>query len=198
MKATRTLPENYSFDSKFDLKNKRTLIWLNIGGLILTVGFLFLFGAITRWLRPDVGDGVLFSFDGTADALLKLAGILLIILLVMVLHEAVHGIFFWLFSRNKPVFGFKSGYAYAAMPDWYFPRSQYMIIGMAPFILLDGFGVVLLAVVPVNALWMVLVALLMNSSGAVADLAVVTWLLAKPATTIALDKADTIELYVPA
>lgn len=198
MKASKTLPENYFFNSKFDLKNTRTLIWLNIGGLVLTIGFLFLFVAITRWLRPDVGETILFSFNGTGDALMKLAGILLIILLVLVLHEAVHGIFFWIFSRHQPIFGFKSGYAYAAMPDWYFPRSQYMIIGIAPFILLDVIGMIMLAIVPVNAVWMVLVALLMNSSGAVADLAVVTWLLTKPSDTIALDKADTIELYIPA
>jgi hypothetical protein len=197
MKTSQTLPENYSFDSKFDLRNKKLLLWLNVAGLVLTIFFLFLFGEITTWLRGDLEKGILFSVNGPGDILLKLAGIILIVMLVMVLHEGVHGFFFWLFTKHKPVFGIKFGYAYAAMPDWYFQRNQYLVIGLAPFVILDLLGIFLIPIVPVNWLWVVLGALLMNSSGAVGDLAVVFWLLHKPAASLAMDKADSIELYTP-
>jgi hypothetical protein len=197
MKATQTLPENYYFDSKFDLKNKKLLIWLNIAGLVLTIFFLFLFGKIATWLRDDMAEGILFSVNGPGDILLKLTGIILIVMLVMVLHEGVHGFFFWLFTQHKPTFGMKIGYAYAAMPGWYFQRNQYLVIGLAPFVILNILGIFLLTLVPVNWLWVVLGSLLMNSSGAVGDLAVVFWLLRKPASSLAMDKADSIELYTP-
>jgi len=197
MKATQTLPENYSFDSKFDLKDKKLLIWLNVIGLFLTIFFLFLFGKIAIWLRSDLGESTFFSINGPGDILLKLAGIFLIVILVMVLHEGVHGFFFWLFAQNKPIFGIKTGYAYAAMPGWYFQRNQYLIIGLAPFVILNMLGILLLALVPIDWLWVVLGSLLMNSSGAVGDLAVVFWLIRKPAASLAMDKADSIELYIP-
>ena len=197
MKATQTLPENYCFDSKFDLKNKKLLFWLNIAGLVLTIFFLFLFGKITAWLRDDFNEDVLFSVNGPVDIFLKLTGIILIVVLVMVLHESVHGFFFWLFSKHKPTFGIKLGYAYAAMPGWYFQRNQYLIIGLAPFVILNVLGIIFLALVPVGWLWVVLGSLLMNSSGAVGDLAVVFWLIRKPSASLAMDKADSIELYTP-
>ena len=83
------------------------------------------------------------------------------------------------------------------MPGWYFQRNQYLIIGLAPFVILNILGIFLLALVPIDWLWVVLGSLLMNSSGAVGDLAVVFWLLRKPSASLAMDKADSIELYTP-
>jgi hypothetical protein len=44
---------------------------------------------------------------------------------------------------------------------------------------------------------LVLIALVLNTSGAVGDLFVVIWLLTKPSKTLALDMIDSIEFYVP-
>jgi hypothetical protein len=93
--------------------------------------------------------------------------------------------------------GFKGFYAYAAMPGWYFPRNQYLMIGIAPLILITLIGILFMAILPISNLNLVLVALVINTSGAVGDLFVVIWLLTKPAETLALDQGDSIEFYVP-
>jgi len=197
MKATKILPANYSFDSKFDLKNKKLLIWLNVAGLFMTLIFLIFYSIITFWLREDLTGNYEFSFNGIGNSLLKITEFIVIITLVLIVHEAIHGFFFWFFSRHKPIFGFKMAYAYAAMPDWYFPRNQYLVIGAAPFVLINMIGIPLLAFVPLQWIWVVLTALMMNSSGAIGDLAVIFWLFKNPVETMALDKADSIELYKP-
>jgi len=197
MKATRILSPNYTFESKFDLKNKKLIIWLNVAGIFMTLIFLIFYSAIAIWLRKDLAGYFEFSIHGLGNSLLRITGFIVTIIVVLIIHEAIHGFFFWLFSRHKPVFGFKMAYAYAAMPDWYFPRNQYLVIGAAPFILINLIGIPLLAIVPLQWVWVVLTALIMNSSGAIGDLAVIFWLFKKPVGTMALDKADSIELYIP-
>ncbi len=56
----------------------------------------------------------------------------------------------------------------------------------------------MLAILPISTLNLVLVALIINTSGAVGDLFVVIWLMTKPRETFANDKIDSIEFYVPA
>jgi hypothetical protein len=128
-----------------------------------------------------------------ASALIK---IILPIIFVLLIHEAIHVFFFWFFSKQKPVVGFKGAYAYAAMPGWYFPRNQYLIIGISPLLLITLFGMLLLLVAPTSMIDLVLIALIINTSGAIGDLFVVIWLLTKPTTTYALDEIDTIEFFV--
>lgn len=195
MKATSELPDSYYLAGTFDLKDKKTMLGLNIAGLFLTIFFLFLYGKIAAGLRNDLNGGQLFSMNGPMDIVSKLLTILLIIVVVMVLHEGIHGFFFWIFTKHKPEFGIKLPYAYAAMPGWYFPRNQYLIIGLTPFLILNLLGIFMIPIVPLNWLWVLLAALLLNSSGAVGDLAVIIWLLNKPKTCLALDKADSIDLY---
>jgi hypothetical protein len=90
----------------------------------------------------------------------------------MVLHELVHGAFFWLFTRSRPTFGFRVWYAYAAAPGWFFPRGQYLVITLAPLVLLSVLGLILLTIVPQEAaLLIILLAAIINAASAVGD----TW-----------------------
>ena len=69
-------------------------------------------------------------------------------LVMIVLHEGLHGLFFWLFTREKPKFAFKGFYAYAAMPDWYLPKKEYLITALAPLVGITLLGVLGLALLP--------------------------------------------------
>lgn len=115
----------------------------------------------------------------------------------MLLHEGFHAFFFWLFSKQKPIIGFKGAYAYASLPGWYFPRNQYLVIGIAPLIFITIIGIILFAIGPASLVNLVFVALIMNTSGAAGDIIVVVWLLTKPTATYALDQIETIEFFVP-
>lgn len=197
MKATQVLPPDYHPSGKFDLKNLKQIIILNLIGLILLIFSIWFFSWIANEIRSESEISFSFEISNIPSALVALGKLLFSIILVLGLHEGIHALFFWIFSGQTPVVGFKGAYAYASMPGWYFPRNQYLIIGISPLILISLFGILLIAIVPVSALTMVLIALVINTSGAVGDLVVVTWLLTKPDSTLALDQIDTIEFFTP-
>lgn len=197
MKATQSLPQNYQPAGKFSLKSIKQLVIMNIFGLILLIISIWFFPWFTKQVRPDFNTFFQFEFDNLLDLAFALIKIILPIIFVLLIHEAIHAFFFWFFSKQKPVVGFKGAYAYAAMPGWYFPRNQYLIIGISPLLLITLFGMLLLLVAPTSMIDLVLIALIINTSGAIGDLFVVIWLLTKPTTTYALDEIDTIEFFVP-
>lgn len=197
MKATQVLPPYFHPSGKFDLKNLKLIIILNLMGLVLLIFSVWLFGWIANQLRPGSDISLSVEFSSIPTALLALGKLLFTIIFVLALHEGIHAFFFWTFSGQKPIIGFKGFYAYAAMPGWYFPRNQYLVIGIAPLIIISLIGILLLVILPVSSLNLVIVALVLNTSGAVGDLFVVIWLLTKPEETLALDMIDSIEFYVP-
>lgn len=202
MQATKTLPEDYQAYATIVLaKNKRLFLFLNLLGLVLFVGFGWLFVQIALLLRPAVAPllhvidtnssgGILFTLP-----IAWIPGALAAFFLVPVLHEAAHGLFFWLFTRTRPRFAYKLVYAYAAAPDWYLPRGPYLLVGLAPLILLSLLGVALLPVLPLLLLPGLLAFLVLNASGAVGDIAMICWLLFQPATLLARDTGDAVTLY---
>ena len=94
-------------------KTSRLLIWLNIFGLALFFLFGWLFLRLTALLRP--------AYQGSSGGinLWLVINVLLAIVLTFIIHELVHGLFFWIFNRSRPTFGFKGAYAYASAPGWY-------------------------------------------------------------------------------
>jgi len=197
MKAQKTLPPDYFPSGKFNLKNTKQVILMNLIGFILLIGSIWLFGWLAIRMRGNESVSFSFEFSSVPSMIISIGEFLAVIFLVLILHEAIHAIFFWFFSGEKPVIGFKGFYAYAAMPGWYFPRNQYILIGIAPLVAITLIGILFLAILPVTTLHLVLVGLVLNISGAVGDLFVVLWLLTKPVTTLALDQIETIEFFVP-
>jgi hypothetical protein len=113
----------------------------------------------------------------------------------MVLHELVHGVFFWLFTRSRPTFGFRGWYAFAAAPGWLLTRGQYLVVTLAPFVLLSILGIILLAVVPTGALAAILAGTVMNAAGAVGDLWVVFLILREHRPIVIEDLGDGFNFY---
>ncbi|NPV76480.1 MAG: DUF3267 domain-containing protein [Anaerolineae bacterium] len=198
-RATRFLPANYVQIGRLDLiKDKRLLVTMNILGLALLVGFGWLFSRVALYLRPEAADRFwrLAVYD-LGDFWRLTGAVLGVMAAVVALHEAAHGLFFWLFTRSRPRFEFKIVYASASAPGWYLPRRQYIIVGLAPLVLLSLFGVLALWLVPPGWLQMVTVFLVMNASGAVGDLVVVAWMLFRPRASLALDESTAITLFAP-
>ena len=168
MRATNVRPENTTLVYSFNLLNNTRAFWLL--QIPATLGFFifgFLFVRWTIWVRPDsllkYSSGVVFTL---LDLLLFITGLVVFI----VLHELVHGALFWIYSRSRPKFGFRGGYAYAAAPGWFFPPRQYLVIALAPLVLLSILGMALVAVVPAGLLTIMLFGMTVNASGAVGDL----------------------------
>jgi len=188
----------YRTYARLDLTTSRkVLLIMNFAGLALLLFFGWFFVQVLSWLRPGEFSGYI-QVSGGLPSLLRLLVLLVgTTALMVLLHEGVHGLFFWLFTRSRPTFAFKGWYAYAAAPKWYIPRNQYLVVGLAPLLLISLLGVLLMRFEPAAWFLPTLFLLVMNASGAVGDILVTGWLLTRPGDCYAQDRGDAVTLFRP-
>jgi hypothetical protein len=208
MRATTSLPANYQCQATVDLsKNRKALAGAIVSGtvLLLAVGWLLL--QLTEYFRPSALEGaplhdiLTTTPDGNTSVTLPFPLILSSVaafLLVMLTHELVHGLFYWRFAGQRPGFGIKGPYVYvAAPPDVYFPRNQYLIVGVAPFVLLTLLGWLLITIAPVIALPTLIFFVAFNAAGAAGDLLMSAYLLSYSSDTLMQDRGTSVVVYGP-
>ncbi len=191
MQPTKTLPQSYSLAWAVDMKKDTRLnIVLQIAG----AGWFFVFGwllwLVVHLMRPDFMPRALFDV-----ALSSLAAILLSLFVVLLLHEMVHGAFFLLFTGERPKFGVGPGYAYAAAPEWYFPKRQYLVVGLAPLVALTVLGLLVIALIPAGWVGLVFLGIAFNAGGAVGDIYICIRIGAEAGNIWVKDKGDGFEVY---
>lgn len=196
MNALRELPQNYASTFRLDMNHdKKALIWLNVVGTLLLFLFGWLFFQWIVWLRPQALGAMGFSVSGLVSWLIFIVVLVVATAAVIFIHEAVHGLTFWLLFHQKPTFGFRGAYAFAATPGWYLPRAPYLVVALAPLIVLSLICMGLMLVLPAAWLLYVLLFAALNASGAVGDMAVAVRLLSRPAATLIEDTGETITFY---
>ncbi|HNT25946.1 MAG TPA: DUF3267 domain-containing protein [Anaerolineales bacterium] len=194
MKPVHDLPEHYHPHYRLDLSKKGPALLLNLAALPLLLLFYWLFQLAAASLRPAYAltGG---TFTG-ADAIQGLLILIAAYCVMIIAHELIHGLFFWLFTQERPLFGFKGLYAYAAAPRWHIPRSQYVFVGLGPFVLISLLALLLIAFVPIAAIHYLVITAALNASGAVGDLFVVAWILRYPPEALVRDSGDAFEVFV--
>lgn len=191
MKPTQSLPETYQQDSVIDLsKNKNLAFSLNLIGVLVFVISGVFFMRLALILREE--EELNITFD---NILLALLGTMLVVFLMLIVHEGIHGISFWYLTGGKPKFGFKGLYAYAAVPDWYVPRRTYFVVALAPLVVVTTVGILLMPLVALGLLPFLLLWLVLNFAGSIGDVAVVIFLLRKPSTVYINDFGDGVTIY---
>ncbi len=194
MKPARSLPPGYGQAFALDLSSdRRVMVLLNIAGLALLVPFGAFFWWTAQLLRPGI-ELRLFELSSLAG----IVSLILAMVLMILLHEAVHGLFFWIYLQDRPIFGLRAAYAFAAAPDWFIPRNPYLVIGLAPLILISAAGLVLFLIIPERWFLPVFALLALNAAGAVGDLFVFLRLISQPAETLICDEGDRFTAYLPA
>lgn len=99
----------------------------------------------TALVMPESWNEALGAFGIFVNVLLIIA----LFLVLVVLHEAIHGILFKIFAPDQPVkFGFKAGMAYASSPGTVFSRGQFIMIILAPFVVITTLLIVAMFVLP--------------------------------------------------
>jgi hypothetical protein len=197
MKPTKTLPENYTLAWQVDMKKDTRLNWsLQIAGLLWFVVAGWALWQVVVFLRPDypaeIGSE---TIGGTLLVLLLL--VLLVIFVTLFVHELVHGLCFWLFCRERPVFGIGVGYAYAAAPAWFFPKFRYLVIGLSPLITITIAGLAAIAIVPTTWVAIVFLAVVFNAGGAIGDMYVCMRIGCESRDVLVRDNGDRFEIYRP-
>ena len=196
--AHRTLPEGYALSRTIDLiKDLKLLLILSAASLGL---FLVSWVALTwllQLLRPDFSTGASFEFtpSGTGGILLPLLVLLGVIFVMVVLHEAIHGVCFWLFTGGRVKFAFKGAYAYAAAPDWFLHKRPYMLVSMAPLVLITVLGLMALWWAPPGWIAPLMLLIAMNASGAIGDIYVFYLLTKMPEDALVQDFGELMKLF---
>ena len=108
--------------------------------------------------------------------------------LILPIHEVVHALAF-LFWGGRPYFGTKLPLAlYCGAKNQLFHRDQYLVIGLAPLVVLTIAGIIFTLINPVLASY-TLFASLGNVSGAAGDVWTVARLLRHPKSVLVEDTA---------
>ena len=192
----KQLPPHYQPVSVLDLAHNRlALLGLSIAAIAAFFFFGWLALALLAALRPDVAAWT-FQVSGS-NFWAFLVGLIGFLAVTVTVHEAIHGLCFWLLTRERPRFGFKGLYAYAAAPDWYLPRLHHIAVALAPLVVITVAGLLWLPVAPAGVVLPLTLLLVLNASGAVGDLVTVVWLLRQPQATFVIDRGDAITLYQP-
>jgi len=188
--STKTLPEGYVLSGEINLKkNKRLAITLNIAAFIVFVLSFFLLSSTAALIRPD-----LINTSGTINFVGLGVGIGLTVIL-MTIHELIHGFFFWVFTRSRPVFAMRLFYAYAGAPDWYIPTRQFMIVALGPLVIIGAVGILLILLVPISWIMFIIFFVALNTGGSIGDLFIFTRLLKLSPTSLANDTGDVMTFY---
>lgn len=193
------LPDNYRQDYYLSITDNKNLVMLNILSIVLLIGFLVL---SVGWQR------VVMALRGPYTVETQIPTVLLIIavLSVLVLHEFIHGITIrWAgYAPRYGMEGIKLGpvtipyILYATTKhEAYFRRTPYMIIALAPVVVITLVGMVLMIVLPDYVMGYIVGAIVINGAGAVGDLWM-TWVLRNypEEQTLIKDEADAIRVFV--
>ena len=207
MKANRSLPSNYTKYTMIEpSKNLKFVIVAVISGIMLLFFGGWLLVLFANAFRPNALDGMQLHDllrSTTAGFSLVIPPALfpnfgLALVTVLIFHELVHGLFYWLFSSHRPKFGFQGLFPYAAAPSGiYFPRNQFLIVGLSPLMLLTAIGLPLMVIVPIAFVPFLLFFVVFNASGAAGDLIMVIQLMRFSSDTLIEDSTSGVIIYGP-
>jgi hypothetical protein len=171
------------------------LVAILFGSFFIFVLSLIL-GIIFRGLFSGAWEGT-FSMEG----LIFIPVILGLIVAVIIVHEAIHGLLFAILG-GQPRFGFKLigrfFPVFFATSRAYFPRNRYVFIALSPFLILTPALIVtgILATAD-NIATLVLIAMALNVSGSIGDFAAAYNMLRHNQKTFFEDTEDGFNWYVP-
>jgi hypothetical protein len=115
--------------------------------------------------------------------------------MVLIMHEIIHGLFFWIFSHGRPVFALRPLYAYAGAPTWFFPKLQYAVTALGPLVIIGAVGLLLLLLAPISWTLMTVFLVALNTGGAIGDIFVFFRLLKCSPTSFANDTGEVVTFF---
>lgn len=167
----------------------RTITIMNLAGIVILFAGLFIYG------------GIWAAATGASSATFDIWDVLLVavVLVLMILHEGVHGIAIAAFG-GKPEYGaIMIGKVmpalYCTSPGTRFTRAQFIVIALAPAVVIGLGTAVAIAALPAG--WLVVPAA-MHLGGCVGDFAMTIIAARLPRGSRIEDMKSGMRLYLPA
>ena len=195
--TAQSLPSGYSQVDRWTLKQAtfRDILFMGVISLVVMLVSLV---AVSLVVGAATGSDRI-TFEGRVFIIGLVTGIVLGI----VLHEFVHGVFFFAFGA-RPRLGFKlwtrfGPVFYATAPGGYLRRGEYAAVGLAPTVFLTMLLLIVLALVSASGLLtaVVLWAFLFNAVGSAGDLLIIRRVMSYPGTTCFQDTKDGFAAFGP-
>lgn len=185
----KTLPGGYVLFKTVNLQAQRRLA-VGINAAALGIAAIMIAAAI---FFVPFRRFISFSQPQASDAL-RLLLLVPAILIYIVTHELIHGLFMRRYSGMKPKYGFSGLYAYAGSPA-FFDRKSYLKIAMAPVLI--WFFLLLAAnlLLPDTLFWFAYILQILNISGAAGDFYIAWISRAMPADVLIRDWGYEMEFY---
>jgi len=186
------LPEGYAEFRRVNLqKDKKLAVCINAAALIIAA----LLVPLGLFMAP-ISFGAIFESFIYSPVGLLLRSLMLIcgLLIYLIAHELVHGIFIKKYSGRRAKYGFTGLYAYAGSAA-YFNKRCYLIIALAPVVLLGALFLVLNVFLPIEWFWLVYLLQVINLSGAAGDLYVTAIMRKFPDDTLTQDTGFEMTFY---
>ena len=190
-------PEGYVEIARWTLKQasvKERLLSVLVGLVAFFASLsatAFIVGTATGTGEVTIGGGAFFT------------GMLVGLVLGVILHEAVHGVFFLVFGA-RPRFGFKPWTSfgpvfYAAAPGSYLDRPRFLAAGLAPAVLLTSALAATLALVAGDDLLTATVtwAFVLNVAGSAGDMLMMRKVMSYSRASLFEDTGDGFVVYGP-
>ena len=184
--AMQVLPPSYSLYRHFDETKYKKVTWVVIlvGGLVFWVSFVF-FNNLAGVLRPDYQIIERLHFQLNTDRLIALFRVLLPVALVLILHECIHAVILWLYTKERPTFiaTFEGiGGIAVRMPSWYLSRNAFLIASLAPVCLITLAAPFLFLLVPHTVINTLVFCVALNFAGSLSDIVSSIYIYTQPAT----------------
>ena len=174
---------------KLEMSKEVVVTLIGMGTLAL-FAFGFFFIALYTLFTGKVG----FGFDFASGTIIISVALFFG---TLVLHELIHGVFMSKYG-GKPRYG--AGIAHYILPYIYtttktlFLRNQFIVIAIAPLVVISLVGIGLMAALPSLAHW-IFIPFVVNASGAVGDLWVTRNVLRYPKHVLLEDRKTGLIIY---
>ncbi len=186
-------PEGFTLVHSFILTERGPLIGMNVvGGLGFIVALAVVFSLLTVYYQL----GAPLILEGLS-ASLPVWAYLLMLLGTLAAHEGLHGAAM-IALGFRPRFGMKlRKLVLYTTADAYFSRRQYLIITLAPLLVITLVGLpVMLLLTPAIAAW-VGIAVAMNAASSIGDMWMAAVMASFPRAALFRDEADGMSIYLP-
>jgi hypothetical protein len=190
----KVLPSSYIRADSVSLKNSGNRTAIVIWSVVL---FILPLPLIYLVLLGTSGGVFSFVVDSAEDIYMILGGIVLVSIVMIIVHEGLHGLVFWLTTHERPKFAFKWYYASACAEGWYLPRVPYLIATLTPLVVITAAGLLLLPVLSSTVKYFMALLIVANSSGCAGDVVVVLHLLKLPHESLSFDTGDEVTFFKP-
>lgn len=190
----KNLPEDYLLIKTVNfMENKPLALWINIVALIIGVIMVAVgiyFHPFWGSSSPDDGNTII----GFTSTILRIVLIIPLLVIYVFCHEGVHGIFIRMLSGQPAYYGFTGLFAYAGSRS-YLDKRSYIIVALAPIVILGAILAILNLMVSSEWYWMVYVVQIQNIAGATGDLYIVWLMSTMPKDALTIDHGTTMQIY---